>query len=301
MPRVIACAEAEATSLAQCVADIADFGLDPRDPASVDHAGRALARLGNDRDFLGDLMLGELAARSRDEGPEGAEAYGPQVLMLSRPADNFFIRANIWPGAGDHALRASGRAAFQYDLPHDHNFHFVTLGYFGPGYWSDYYEYDYAEVAGWTGEPADLRFHERSRLAQGKVMHYRAHRDVHLQLPADSLSVSLNVMHTGGAQGWLDQYRFDLGTKRIAGMLGRGSSEAFLRIAVGLGGAEAADLAHRFGQSHPSDRLRLCAWDALADAQADAGARDVLWARAERAGSVLVAREAAARRALLSA
>lgn len=301
MPRVIDCAEDGAIGLDQCVAEIAAFGLDPRDAASIDHAGRTLARLGNDRAFLGDLMLNELAGRSRDEAPDSAEPYGPQVIMLARPAENFFIRANIWPGEGDHALRASGRSAFQYDLPHDHNFHFVTLGYFGPGYWSDYYEYDYADVAGWTGEAADLRFVERSRLARGKVMHYRAHRDVHLQLPADSLSVSLNVMHTGGAQGWLDQYRFDVAGRSVAGMLSRGSSEAFLRIAVGLGGGEACDLAERFGHTHPSDRLRLCAWDALADAEADAAARDAVWARAERAGSVLVAKEAALRRAILAA
>lgn len=300
MPRVIDCAADAAIGLDQCVAEIAAFGLDPRDAASIDHAGRTLARLGNDRAFLGDLILTELAARSRDETAGAAQAYGPQVIMLARPAENFFIRANIWPGEGDHALRASGGAAFQYDLPHDHNFHFVTLGYFGPGYWSDYYEYEYADVAGWTGETADLRFVERSRLAPGKVMHYRAHRDVHRQLPADSLSVSLNVMHTGGAQGWLDQYRFDLANKTVAGMLGRGSSEAFLRIAVGLGGAEACDLAHRFGHAHPSDRLRLCAWDALADAETDAQARDAVWARAERAGSVLVANEAALRRLALS-
>ncbi len=296
MPRVIDCAEDAAIGLDQCVAEIASFGLDPRDAESVDYAGRMLARLGNDRDFLGNLMLAELAGRSRDEAPGDADAYGPQVIMLARPADNFFVRANIWPGEDDHALRASGRGAFQYDLPHDHNFHFITLGYFGPGYWSDYYEYDYAEVTGWTGEPADLRFTERARLSPGKVMHYRAHRDVHRQLPGDSLSVSLNIMHTGGAQGWLDQYRFDLVNRTVAGMLGRGSSEAFLRIAVGLGGAEACDLAHRFGQTHPSDRLRLCAWDALADAETDPGARDAVWARAERAGSVLVAKEAAMRR-----
>jgi hypothetical protein len=35
-------------------------------------------------------------------------------------------------------MRASGAAAFVYGLPHDHNFDFLTLGYFGPGYWSDY-------------------------------------------------------------------------------------------------------------------------------------------------------------------
>jgi hypothetical protein len=59
-----------------------------------------------------------------------------------------------------------------------------------------------------------LKFIERSRLEQGKIMLYRAHLDVHAQGAADSLSVSLNIMQTTGAQGWLDQYRFDLERRR---------------------------------------------------------------------------------------
>jgi hypothetical protein len=121
----------------------------------------------------------------------------------------------------------------------------------------------------------------RQRLEEGQIMLYRAHVDVHAQLPADSLSVSLNILHTGGARAWLDQYRFDVERGQVAGMLAHGSSEAFLRIAVGTGNAEALDLAERFAQGHPSDRMRLHAWGALASVAAD---RDAVWARAERGG-----------------
>jgi hypothetical protein len=108
-------------------------------------------------------------------------------------------------------------------------------------------------------------------------------------------------MHTSGAQGWLDQYRFDLDQQRIGAIVSPGPSEAFLRIAVGLGGAEALDLAHRFARRHPSDRLRLACWDALASVAADSAARDALWREAEGAGSRLVTLEARARRAAISA
>jgi hypothetical protein len=131
-------------------------------------------------------------------------------------------------------------------------------------------------------------------------MHYRAHRDVHSQLPPDALSVSLNVMHSGGAQGWLDQYRFDVERNEIAGVLGPGASEVFLRIAVGMGGEEALDLAETFARTHPSDRMRLTALDAQAGILDRAG-RDALWRRAENAGSRLVALEARQRRAALEA
>ena len=244
------------------------------------------------------MLVAELAARHRED--RGENSYGPQVLMLKLPdAGEFFMRANIWPSPDEFVMRASGSASFVYGLPHDHNFDFLTLGYFGPGYWSDHYEYDYEQVTGWRGEPVDLRFIERSQLEQGKIMHYRSHRDVHAQLPADALSVSLNVVHASGASGWLDQYGFDVEAGTVGGILSHGASEAFIRIAVGLGSEEAKDLAERFGRSHPSDRMQLAAWSALASVAGKTAERDLVWREAERAGSRLVAMEARLRRGAL--
>ena len=300
MPRVIELEDEAVASLDECVDALNAAGFDPGDEESLDQAARWLRRLGNDRTFLGDLLIEQLARRHREDMLDSA--YSPQVLMLSPPNGHFFIRANIWPSLDEHMVRASGGDAFVLGLPHDHNFSFLTLGYFGPGYWSDYYEYDFDAVTGYRGEAVpSLRFVERSRLEEGKLMLYRAHLDVHAQGAADSLSVSLNVMHTTGAQGWLDQYRFDLERREIGAIISPGPSEALLRVAVGLGGEEALDLAHRFARQHPSDRLRLAAWDALAAREADVAERDALWREAEGAGSLLVAMEAKARRAALAA
>lgn len=254
MPRLIDLADTAGCELGECVAALDAAGFDPRDEASLLHAAGWLRRLGNNRDFLAEIMLAELEKRHREE--DGANTYGPQVLMLSPLGAEFFLRANIWPSRDEHVFRASGSGTFVYELPHDHNFDFLTVGYFGPRYWSDYYEYDYGAVAGAVGEPAGLRFVERSRLEPGKLLHYRAHRDVHSQLPPDELSVSLNVMHAGGAQSWLDQYKFDLERNEIAGVLGTGASEVFMRIAVGLGGEEALDLAEPSERPHAADRAR---------------------------------------------
>jgi hypothetical protein len=79
----------------------------------------------------------------------------------------------------------------------------------------------------------------------------------------------------------------------VTGILNNGASEAFVRIAVALGGEEALDLAQRFGRHHPSDRMRLAAWGALASVAKDP---DVVWREAEQAGSRLVAGEAGLRR-----
>lgn len=299
MPHVIAIEDEVASSLAECDDALSGSGFQPEDEVSLHHAALQLRRLGNNREFLGDLLIDELKRQQADDS--GENSYGPQVIML-RPSGkgNFFIRANIWPSEDEHAMRASGGGAFVYSQPHDHNFNFLTVGYFGPGYWSNYYEYDYEDVVGYRGEPAGLRYIERSRLEQDKIMLYRAHIDVHDQAPPDALSISINIMHTSGAQAWLDQYSFDLENSRIGRIISNGSSEAFLRIAVGMGCGEARALASTFGRSHPSDRMRLAAWGAMASVETDVAARDGVWRAAELSGSRLVVAEAKQRRMQLA-
>lgn len=298
MPRVIDCGDGDSIGLAECAERFADRGFDPADEGSLQAAARDLRQLGNDRAFLGDILIDEL--KRRCEPDHEASSYGPQTLVLARPGSQVFLRANIWPSPDEHILRASGTAPFYFDVPHDHNFSFLTLGYFGPGYWSDYYEYDYETVAGYVGEPVDLRFVERARLDCGKLMLYRAHRDIHVQHPAEAMSVSINVMHMAPHQGWFDQYRFDVKGRRIEAILNPGAGEVALRLAVALGLDEARDLAERFGYCHPSDRMRLAAWETQAGAAGDAGERDAVWRRAEASGSRLVAGEARRHRAALA-
>ena len=107
-------------------------------------------------------------------------------------------------------------------------------------------------------------------------------------------------MHMAPHQGWFDQYRFDVPGKKIAGILNGGSAEAMLRAAVGLGLEDALDLAEDFGRTHPSDRMRLAGWEALAMVANGAVARDEVWARAEAGGNRMVAGEARRQRVVLT-
>ena len=242
-------------SLEECVARIDRVGFDPSDERSLANAAETLVGLAANRTFLGDILIAQLAGTMK----RADTAYGPQALMLVPPRNGYFVRANIWPARADPAFRASGAASFVYGLPHDHNFDFLTVGYFGPGYVSDYWEYDRTAVRGEVGEPVDLRFIERAALHEGRVLHYRAHRDVHCQHPPDSLSVSLNICAANPAQGWFDQYRFDPDQARIAGVLNPSASEMLLRLGAALGSGEAKALARDFAQHHPSIALRRSA------------------------------------------
>ena len=287
MPRLIAADTEEIWSLAELVEHVETSGLDTRDEENFASFGPALKKLANDRDFLADLLIAELKDRCDEQVRDNQ--YSAQVVMLHVSESGYLIRANFWPAMQDSVIRHSGTDPFLYHVPHDHNFSFLTVGYWGPGYWSDYYEYDYGEVVGYPGEPVDLRFVEKSRLDRGKVMLYRAHRDVHRQLPADDMSVSLNILETSPSASFRDQYKFDVETSRIASVMTRMSLEPMLALAAHFGGDNGVDLLADLAAAHPSDRVRWFALRARAAALPALDERLEVYAEGARSGSLLVA------------
>ncbi|HEU0099797.1 MAG TPA: transposase [Allosphingosinicella sp.] len=242
----------------------------------------ALRRLANNRSFLGDLVIEEL--KQRCAGQVALNHYSAQVVLLHRGSRKFLLRANFWPAATDSVLVNSGPGAFFYGQPHDHNFSFLTVGYAGPGYWSDYYEHDYERAAGFIGEKVELRFVERSRLSEGTILLYRRHLDVHSQLPADSLSVSINIMAMSPATEFLDQYGFDLQGSRISALVNRSTLEPLIALAGHLGGENGRDLIDHIAQRHPSERIRFAAWKAKASAAEGPEGRAAVYEAAAAAG-----------------
>ena len=298
MPQVFDMADDTSCELAECAEAIGANGWDARDEESTAAAAIWLKRLANNRDFLGDFLIHQLESQYRKNVVESG--YGPQAIVLSPLSNGTFLRANIWPSEQDHCYQASGAKTFVYGVPHDHNFSFLTVGYLGPGYRSDYYEYVYEDVAGYAGEECELKFIERSALHEGKLMLYRAHKDIHSQLTPEKLSISINVMTVDTALSWYDQYGFDLEEQRVERVLSPNSTEAFLRVAIATGHESALDLAEQFGRNHPSDRLRLASFEARSLLQEDAAARDALWREAELSGSRMLEGVAKTRRAALA-
>ena len=283
---------AEPITLDEFIARLDEQGCDLSSAAGMDRASGLLARLWANRDFLVDLALDEL---KRDcAGQRGANRYGAQVLLLHRASGRHFVRANFWPAADDPLVRASGRQHYFYDVPHDHNFEFLTIGYLGPGYRSQWYDYDYETVTGYPGEAVTLRHCENGALTPGRMLHYRAHRDVHLQLPPPALSVSLNIVPERPDVMWRDQYLFDIDRSCVAAVPTMAPGEAFLRLAVHHAGGDGVDLAEQFARHHPSERMRWTAWQALAGAAADEDGSRAVIERAASDHSALVSHNAAA-------
>jgi hypothetical protein len=293
MPVQIQCGDdAAAIELAELV-EALERDFDPRDEEGIARWAPALRRLANNRRFLGDLVIEEL--KQHCSGQTARNQYSAQVVML-HGSRRFLIRANFWPAEADSVYANSGPEPFFYEVPHDHNFSFLTTGYLGPGYWSDYYEYEYDRVVGCPGEPVDLRFVERACLSPGKVLLYRKHRDVHSQLPPESLSVSLNILALSPANEFQEQYGFNLASSSVARILNPSALETMVRLAGTFGGGNGRDLVEDFAQRHPSDRIRFAAWRTKAAAAADIEARIAIYdeaaARLSGLAAALAAREA---------
>ena len=307
MARVMTRRDPASATLAECAEALATWGFDPNEEESLTHAASWLQRLGNDRQFLGDLLIDMLDGFA--PAPASADTLagtGPRTIILVTPgAGNFLIRARVWLSPREQIFQRSGAAACGYGRVHDFAGDVLTLGYFGPGYLSEDYEYDPALLGGYPGEQVPLRFVGRGLLEQGRLLHYRGHRDVQQRHPPEALSISIDLEHTHPKQSWNSQHGFDLvrdettGGLRgeVTGLSGHGPSESLLRIAVALGADGALDLAKHFGRHHSSDRMRLVAWQALAAQAPDADARDAVWREAEQCGSRLVSGVASRRRA----
>ena len=281
MPVDLAVAAGDAMSLEDCIAALDRKGFDPSDPASLDHAANMLGRLARNRDFLGDIAMDELRTRCRRQS--WINAYAAQVLMLCPVRGDYALRANFWPSQDEPTVRSSGTGSFFYSLPHDHNFDFLTIGYHGPGYVSDYYEYDRERVVGLLGETVALNFVETSRLEPGRLLHYRAGRDIHCQHPPAGFSVSLNIVHVAPHQRWADQFRFNIDrageSASIDGLLSRNADALVVRLALAMGRDNGRDLAEGFARGHRCGRMRWTCIDALGESIADLGTRHGHYAR----------------------
>ena len=152
-------------------------------------------------------------------------------------------------------------------MPHDHTSDFLTVGYWGPGYETEIYEYDPATVIGYDGESVDLTFLEKTRLTEGKVMYYRGNRDVHTQIMPREFSISINLLLVNQERGFgRNQYWFDTERNVIESTVSRSSLTSFLflcRLARVLGCASAINSLERIAQRHANPHIRVAAYQAI--------------------------------------
>ena len=195
--------------------------LDKGQPDFLPQACGVLAGLYNNRGLLDQVLQAALL-----QATAGTTAfYSPQSFLLATGrfacgAKTFTLRGNIWfPAALAGLNQRMEDSVYSYNNCHDHNFDFLTIGYSGSGYETDIYEYDREQVHGRVDEPVALRFVERAQLAQGRILHFRKCRDVHVQLYPSTTSISLNILMPDEDLSVLPQYEFNAAKGRISEVL----------------------------------------------------------------------------------
>jgi hypothetical protein len=218
--------------------DYIERRVDLNDIDSVCESAPMFRALMNNRSLVRDFVDRELR-RWREYQP-GNPYVGQTLVFVSRP--DFTIRANMW-APPERVERLSDAAFGTYAIAHDHNFSFMTGGYYGSGYATSIYEYDGNAVEGRKDEEVELRFLEDTTLPQDKIMVYRYAKDVHLQKPAEKFSVSLNLLITRESSR-RPQYFFDLERSRIRGSsyAEKGEAIALCELAEHVGGERTAGL-----------------------------------------------------------
>ena len=262
MALTIPCDTDDAIGLDDYIAYIRDH-VDIRDEASLAESAPKLRQLANNRALIVDRINRELDDWTTFQSDNN---YTSQTVMLGGAAD-FYIRANMWlPPAAVAQDQEWQDKLFFYRVPHDHNFSFLTVGYLGSGYDTTIWEYDRETVSGEPGERVALRLLEKTTLETGKVMLYRACRDIHSQEHPRDVSISLNLIASPPEVIHTNQYLFDTEAGTITANVQKSiSGHVFLcTLAQHVGNGATASLLDRIAQTHFAPKVRIAAARALA-------------------------------------
>lgn len=267
----------ESMTLAEYIAHVS-ANVDLTDRSSILASAEQLAALANNRSFLVEYLNDEL----RDIAAFQADnQYSSQTITLGG-GPGFAVRANMWVPPGNTRAGDDWESdLFAYERPHDHNFSFLTVGYLGSGYRTSIYEYEHEAIVGYPGERVELQFLERTELTRGKVMFYRASKDIHSQEHPDEFSVSLNLMISTPEVTSNSQFWFDLERGSIRDFVQQNPSSGRMmmcHIARYFGDAGTASLLEQIAVKHAFARVRLSAFESLA-ALEKSGA-EAVWSRA---------------------
>ncbi|MGF1481486.1 MAG: hypothetical protein ACFB4I_18720 [Cyanophyceae cyanobacterium] len=206
--------------------------------------------------------------------------YGPQVFML-HTCDKYFVRANVWRTVSQ---LENSIDEFKYDICHDHNFDILTVGYLGPGYRARTYTYDITKVEGLLGEKVPMEAEGILTLEEGCVLLYRAKKDIHIQMPPDDLSVSLNFIPRNRKID-LPQFQFNEENSTICRYLHSSGKELVVRLAGLLGDENTFDVLDTIAQRHHSPHLRALA--ALSQIQIAPDKEESVYERLIKQGTVV--------------
>jgi hypothetical protein len=239
--------------------DVIDNIPDLSAKEGLEQASKYLKALAANRTFLCNLICQEL--KNSNEFQEDNPATAFTLLLSSRK--KYIIRANIWQPLEYAALKEEEMKVFAYDCYHDHDFDLITVGYFGPGYTTEVFEYDRSEVLGYIGEKVRLNPLGEFKLGIGDVLIYQKKKHIHIQKPPENTSVSINIIPL--ITGEQLQYIFDIHKQQIQEYGYNVSMYRcnLLNFAAMLDDDNITDILLHIGQTDRCEKSRFFAYKAL--------------------------------------
>ena len=219
----------------------------------VDHCAEYLSALNNDRDLIYKHL-------ERYPGPGGwaQRFFAPQSFLLGS-SKKALLRANIWlPPKKQTGFTEYQKELYAYDLAHNHDFHFLTVGFHGPGYETDLYEIDPDSVDGTPGQSVQLRNARREQLTPGRVIYFDQYRDVHVQHEPADLSISINLIFKGERRD-KDQLLFDIERSVVIGpppLAERSRLITAMEMAARFANQKTVGLLEEMAANHPHPRVK---------------------------------------------
>ncbi|MCW7548201.1 hypothetical protein OO184_09695 [Photorhabdus sp. APURE] len=178
----------------------------------------------------------------------------------------FTLRLMVWIPVGFQARSIP----FSYRYAHDHAFDLMSVGFFGPGYRTSLYGFDYSQIEQSDSGETLFSYAGDMFLEEGDIIYYYANKDVHIQHEPVSLSASLNLIIPKSIPS-VRQTIFELSESagRIVGKpifnnLQRVISQrSIFSLMAYQGNLRTQKLLIHIAKNHQSEEARAMAWAAI--------------------------------------
>ncbi|MBW6528327.1 hypothetical protein KZ813_15910 [Sphingomonas sp. RHCKR7] len=235
--------------------------VDEQDLDSLAASAEMLYRLTLNNSLLNDHILGPLKA-SLDQVQPKNQYTDATFLLGTAKMGGLLVRANLWkPLKAINGSTAYEADIYSYDVPHDHNFDFLTAGYYGLGYRTDIFSYETRDLSLVEGESVEITHVKTMNLTPDDLILFEKSRDIYTQIPPKSPSISINLLCVTNAQALTQQCFFDIDKKKLSGYANGPTSTRvqMIKMVEVIGIKDAVDLLIPIICRHPCVRTRAAA------------------------------------------
>ncbi|WP_162597815.1 hypothetical protein [Pseudomonas aeruginosa] len=252
-------------------------------------SSRELLRISQSRHTSSDILLvGSwlLAfAKNRDEIVERlcveierlegfqSENPGQAPIYILHDTKLYTVRMLVW----SPSLAVEGeKQAYTYEKAHNHAFDLLTVGFYGKGYKTKIYTYDFESAVSHPEDLVPLKFVRETVLQEETVLFYEAYRDVHSQHEPEEFSVSLNILVKKPSDELFRQSVFEVQATERERQDGRffgkpvynsinkiSMQRSLLWALASMRNKKINKVIKRIAEKHPEEEIRALAWAAM--------------------------------------